>query len=203
MAGSKILTNFLKRALGSNKEQPKPQLLMRYPHQIAPLVGKLEQGYLLRTYQEGDESGWMEALNANGELGVWDLQRIRAELEGDLVQGTQFFVVVGGEIGALGSVYDRTIGGVKSWEIGWVASHPGHRGKGLGSHVTARTIESALALPRRPIVLRTDDFRIPAIKTYLKLGFVPTYDHASYAARWQEVFAELGEQYAVFNPAKK
>jgi mycothiol synthase len=71
----------------------------------------------------------------------------------------------------------------------------------LGGRVTAAAVEIALGLPLRPIVLRTDDYRIPAIKVYLKLGFVPTYDHLSYPDRWQAIFLALGENYARYHSA--
>jgi mycothiol synthase len=33
-------------------------------------------------------------------------------------------------------------------------------------------------------VLETDDFRVPAIKVYLSLGFRPEYRHATHEPRW-------------------
>ena len=183
--------------LGRRKSQPVPQLLMRYPHSISPCAGKLPEDYRLRTYQERDAEGWVALLNANGQLGEWNREKIQAELDGDLVEGTQFFVVAGRQIVATAGVYDRELGGEKCWEIGWVASHPEHWGRGLGRQVTAAAVGEALGLSRRPIVLRTDDFRLPALKVYLRLGFAPDYDHASYPKRWQAIFHELGEDYAV------
>ena len=40
-------------------------------------------------------------------------------------------------------------------------------------------------------VLETDDFRIPAIRSYMKLGFVPVYDvrGEDHRARWSKVTA--------------
>lgn len=190
----------LRGRLSGGEKESLPQLLMRYPHQIAPLTGKLAKGYILRTYQKGDEESWVELLNANGQLGTWDRMRVEEQLHGDLVEGNQFFVVAANQIVALASVYDRKLEEVACWEIGWVASHPQHRGKGLGRHITAAAVEAALSLSVRPVVLRTDDFRIPAIKVYLKLGFVPDCNHASYPKRWQTIFADLGDGYASFDP---
>ena len=199
----KFFLRSLKRKLSGQNKKNEPQLLMRYPHHILPPIEPLKEGYILRSYREGDERGWMELLNANGQLGIWDQVRIRSELRGSVVAGSQLFVVHGEQIVALASVQDRTLFGVDSWEIGWVAAHPEHRGKGLGSSVTTAAIEVALALPPRPIVLQTDDYRIPAIKVYLKLGFSPTYDHVSYANRWRTIFLTLGGDYAVYNSAIK
>ena len=196
----KFFLRSLKRRLSGQNEQNEPQLLMRYPHQFLPLIEPPEEGYVLRPYRKGDESDWMELLNTNGQLGVWDQNRIRSEIKSSVVEGSQLFVVHGEQIAALASVHDRRVFGVESWEIGWVATHPEHRGKGLGRWVTTASIEVALGLPPRPIVLRTDDYRIPAIKVYLKLGFLPTYDHVSYSHRWRNVFLTLGGDYAGYNP---
>jgi mycothiol synthase len=140
----------------------------------------------------------MALLNANGQLGKWDLDRVRREIDGSLVIKGQQFALCGDEIVAAAGVYDRHRGGKDAWEIGWIASHPGHRGRNLGGQVTARALAVALQLGPRPIYLLTDDFRLPALKVYLKLGFVPDMGHPSYAGRWQAIFERLGESYATY-----
>ena len=40
--------------------------------------------------------------------------------------------------------------------------------------------------------LWTDDWRLPAIKTYLNLGFEPDIEHESHPERWRAVFEKLG-----------
>ena len=40
-------------------------------------------------------------------------------------------------------------------------------------------------------MLDTDDFRLPAIKNYLNLGFVPVYAGESHLLRWQSIFKKL------------
>ncbi|MBI2505419.1 MAG: GNAT family N-acetyltransferase [Candidatus Latescibacteria bacterium] len=172
------------------KKENLPQLRMGYMNPAPPAVEGVPAGYQLRPFQAGDEPGWMELLNANGELGEWSLERIAGILGGGLKN--QFFAVCGGQLTACAGVHDTQLEGAEYWEIGWVASHPQHRGKGLGVQVTAAALGAALELPRRPIVLRTDDFRLPAIKVYLKLGFVPLLDHPSYPERWRLIHSRLG-----------
>jgi mycothiol synthase len=43
----------------------------------------------------------------------------------------------------------------------------------------------------RRIYLLTDDFRLPAIKTYLRLGFVPFLFEEGMEQRWREVLRRL------------
>ena len=197
----KFILRSLKGKLSGKKKVFEPQLLMRYAYQILPSIEPPGEGYKLRFWREGDEGGGLDLLNATGQLGVWDQARIRSELAASVVDSGQLCVVHGEQIVALASVQDRKVFGVESWEIGWVATHPEHRGKGLGSWVTTAAIEVALALPSRPIVLQTDDYRIPAIKVYLKLGFLPNYDHVSYPLRWGKIFLTLGSDYAAYNTA--
>jgi mycothiol synthase len=40
-------------------------------------------------------------------------------------------------------------------------------------------------------VLETDDERLPAIKVYLALGYVPQYPDASHEDRWSKIFRAL------------
>lgn len=168
---------------------------MWYPHHESPPSGELEEGYGLRPYQVGDDERWLGLLSANGQLGTWDADRLERDLKGHLVRGTPLLVLHGEQVVAAAGVYDRLVAGVMSWEIGWVVCHPEHSGKGLGRCATAAAVQVALALERRPIVLRTDDHRIPALKSYLRLGFVPEYGHPSYPPRWQALFAELGQEF--------
>lgn len=180
------------------KKDNLPQLRMTYPRFLRPAVGDLPAAYQLRAFESGDEQGWMELLNANGELGEWNLERIAGVLGGGLKK--QFFVASGRQLAACAGVHDAVLDGVEYWELGWVASHPAHRGRGLGGQVSAAAVGYALTLPARPIVLRTDDFRLPAIKVYLQLGFAPLFDHSSYPERWRLIASRLGPGYQLKSP---
>ena len=118
------------------------------------------------------------------------------DAKGQLAPGTPLFALQGERIVAAAGVYGRSVAGVTSWEVGWVACHPCHAGKGLGRAATAAAVQAALTLERRPIVLKTDDHRIAAVKSYLRLGFVPEYGHPTYPSRWEAVFAKLGPESA-------
>jgi hypothetical protein len=41
------------------------------------------------------------------------------------------------------------------------------------------------------VVLETDDFRLPAVRTYLRLGFVPEPRTPGEARRWSKVLRNL------------
>ncbi len=147
----------------------------------------------LRSFAAGDEPAWAGLLQANGELGVWDVARVERELAGDLIRVAQYFVVAEGNLVATTGVYARLRLDGPAYEIGWVAVAPAWRGRGLGAQVVAAAVRAALALPPRPVYLLTDDHRVPALKVYLRLGFRPDMSHPSYRGRWRRLARALGE----------
>lgn len=172
-----------------------PQLRMVYTGPGSPDPGPpLVAPYRLRPYRPGDESAWIALLNGDGrrELGAWTPERLRVEILSHLVTGTQHFVWSGDTAAAGAGVYERS---PSCWEVGWVATLWQHRGRGLGRRVTAAAVAAALGLPSRPIFLFTDDFRLPAIRLYLDIGFLPDCIHPSHSDRWGAVFDQLGPRY--------
>ena len=76
-------------------------------------------------------------------------------------------------------------------ELGWLASDPKHSGKGLGLVVSAAVTERLMAAGYQNIQLFTEDFRLPAIKTYLKLGYIPSIIEDDQIERWKSIFTSL------------
>ena len=76
-------------------------------------------------------------------------------------------------------------------EMGWVAVDPDHRGKALGFIVTAAATNRLIEAGYGHIYLLTDDFRLAALKTYLRLGYVPFLFHPSMERRWRDVCTKL------------
>jgi hypothetical protein len=42
--------------------------------------------------------------------------------------------------------------------------------------------------------LTTDDWRIPAIKSYIRAGFIPDLSTEDFKARWEKIYAIIAEQ---------
>jgi mycothiol synthase len=78
--------------------------------------------------------------------------------------------------------------------VHFVATHPDHRGRRLGSAVTVAVLREFEARGATEAMLTTDDYRLAAIKTYLRLGFQPDCTHESHPERWREVFSSLSEE---------
>ena len=75
--------------------------------------------------------------------------------------------------------------------IHWVGGIPEFRGRGLGRLVSLATLHEFVTMGCAAAVLDTDDFRIPAIKTYLALGFAPELANPSHASRWAALKGEM------------
>ena len=76
-------------------------------------------------------------------------------------------------------------------ELGWLACDPAHTGKGLGMAVSAAVTACLIEAGCRPIHLYTEDWRLPALKTYLKLGYVPFINEPQMLERWRAICAQL------------
>ena len=74
----------------------------------------------------------------------------------------------------------------------YVAAMPEIRGAGAGSAVTAAVLRRFGELGIFNCVLTTDDYRLPAIKSYLRLGWEPVLYAPDMRGRWEKVFASLG-----------
>ena len=76
-------------------------------------------------------------------------------------------------------------------ELGWVAGHPDHTGNGLGLAVCASVVRRLLQAGYKNIFLNTDDWRLPALSIYLRLGWIPLLYMADMEERWRDVCAKL------------
>ncbi|NLA84718.1 MAG: hypothetical protein GX854_09405, partial [Clostridiales bacterium] len=44
------------------------------------------------------------------------------------------------------------------------------------------------------MALRTDDWRIPAVKTYLRLGYMPVVIHENQIERWKKILRQINRE---------
>lgn len=171
------------------------QLQMVWPDHLLdhPPVVVVADGYHLRTYRRGDELRFYEVMALAGWPG-WDDEKLKPWIA-RIPPGSWFMAVhsasdqiVATAMGLHDHSDDHPFGG----ELGWVASDPAHRGKGLGTAVCAAVTARLLAAGYRNVHLYTEHWRLPAIKSYLKLGYIPYLYAPEMAARWQEVCAAIG-----------
>lgn len=73
-----------------------------------------------------------------------------------------------------------------------VRTVPEYRGLGLGRAVSVAATAALDALGTERDELSTDEYRVPAIRLYLSLGYVPWLYEDDMFGRWQGVLGELG-----------
>lgn len=72
-----------------------------------------------------------------------------------------------------------------------VAAKPEARGRGIGNLMSLYAVRVLREQGMQTAYLTTDDFRIPAIKTYLKSGFTPDTSTSDFEERWRKILASI------------
>ena len=183
------------RAQPVDAAQPEAQLQMVWPEHLlsAPPAVRLPPGYTLRTYRPGDEPRFYEVMALAGWPG-WDDEKLRPWLA-RIPPGSWFMAVheASGEIVATAmGLHDHSDAHPFGGELGWVACDPAHTGKGLGRAVSAAVTARLIAAGYRAIHLYTEQYRLAALKSYLKLGYVPFLYMPEMLERWRTICAQLG-----------
>jgi mycothiol synthase len=122
---------------------------------------------------------------------TWDEARVRRDLTEAPDVLAVFVAEVDDEVAATASarsVPERFPG---QGYLHWVGADPRHGGRGLGRAVVSAVLQYFSAEGLSSVVLETDDERLPAISTYLALGFVPLYLGDDHQERWSAVFTAL------------
>lgn len=71
---------------------------------------------------------------------------------------------------------------------------PEQSGHNLGLHASLAAMKQAKKEGFARMTLRTDDFRIPAIKIYLRLGFLPVIIHENQIQRWKDILSLINRE---------
>ena len=154
---------------------------------------ELPVGYGMRTYRTGDEVHWARIISDSFGGRERTAQDTENEITGrdvfvpdGLYFATHQGVPVGTACAWRQSVDEKDVGYVHM--VGVVAEHTGHK---LGQWVSLAVLCYFRDNNFKCSILDTDDFRIPAIKTYLNLGFIPVYVEEGQPERWRNIFKKL------------
>ena len=155
----------------------------------------LPHGYSIRTYKEGDEEAWVEIVN-NSLSSKWDVERCRRELTGcpQFKPKGLFFATYAGKSVGTTCAWTKSPREKKVGNVHMVGVLPEHRGKRLGYALCLNVLEFFKENGFQCARLSTNDFRLPAIKTYLNLGFEPDYINKTHRMRWNAIFARLASR---------
>ncbi len=176
-------------------EEHRPQLQMLWPttRLNSPPEPVLLPGYQLRIFDpQTDIDGYLSLMH---EAGFTDFtaERVDGCLLRVLPDG--FFVV---EHAGAGELVATAMAGHAptslhpyGGELGWVAGRRAHAGRGLGAAVCTAVVRRFISAGYRRIYLLTDDWRLPALKVYLKLGFMPFLFTSGMHERWRTICDQL------------
>jgi mycothiol synthase len=163
---------------------------MRHPLSELPELRPLPSPYQLREATDDDARGIGEVLSeAFGD--TWSDHRVFDILLHHPEVPRTFVVDHEGSIVATASYQMMPNAFPDSGWVHYVGATARHNGLGLGYIVSRAVLEECLRLEMKDVYLTTDDFRLPAIRTYLKLGFQPDCWHDSHPTRWATVIQNL------------
>lgn len=190
---SKAAFTVLERAFRGHSHRP--SLVMRRANleNIPDPEALLASGYVLRTRRDDDLPKLADLMNrAFPEIG-WDEKRTYNALIADETVKTTYVIEHGDTLVATASARWQPDRYPDEGYVHWVGADPEHRGKQLGLIVSVATLREFATWGAKGSILHTDDFRIPAIRVYLKLGFVPVVDHATHIPRWAKLRKALAD----------
>ena len=148
---------------------------------------EIPDGCELRAYQPGDEAAWAEIMNTG--IGDWTPEKCRESLtsQPQFLPDGLFFVTFKGKPVGSACAWRKSPDEWTSGCLHMVCVMPEHRGKQLGYLLMLAVLRYFRDRGFREVWLDTDDWRIPAIRTYLRLGFEPFCLDESHRERWRIV----------------
>lgn len=170
-----------------------PQLVMLRPElQSLPPV-QLPAGYSSRALRPGEEACWERIVNEAFQYKFRFADRLSSSpiYSPDRV----LFVCDSDDIPvATATAWHQPHWGEETGYLHMVGVLTAHGGRGLGGQVSLAALHRMTDEGRTKVVLQTDDFRLPAIRTYWKLGFQPLIEHESHAQRWHDIARKLDDR---------
>lgn len=164
---------------------------MTHPGPLVSLVPALAEGFVLRAATVEDAAALNVVLEAAFDE-PWGIDRTLSVLLAapDVVR-TWLITTSAGQLVATASerlLPDEYPGAGYVHYVGALASVSGKR---LGQIVTQRCLAGFAERGLEKAVLKTDDYRLPAVRTYLRIGFVPEYRSDEERSAWSGVFKTI------------
>jgi len=175
------------------KGRPKPPALMEMVWPESKLNERptlsLSSGFRLRQYRPDDNMAHNKLLDVAG------LSSFSPEYWEKHILPNGFFIIEeinsGKIVATCMASHHPTPRHPRAGNFGWLAADPQYKGKNLGYSVAAAVTSRLLAGGYSRIFLETHDFRLPAIKIYLKMGWVPLLYNKEMEDRWKKICDKL------------
>ena len=157
----------------------------------------LPAGFALRWYRPGDEAHWRRIhLLADRDNEITpDLFGQRFGCDCALLARRQSYLLDGGgeAIGTGTAWFNDNFEGARFGRVHYVAIVPEHQGRGLSRPLMTAICQRLRELGHDRAYLTTATTRMPAIKVYLRFGFVPLARSEEEAAAWRGVCPQRPE----------
>ena len=167
-------------------------LEMRIDLNNAKIPSQSHEDITVSGYSKDLEEGCISLLNSVVSLGFWVQSRFQKEILNtvDDAKNDIFIVSNSGSPVGFAVLHKKNLSsGLR--EVGYIAVRPENRGKRLGYKLIIHILTEMKKMGIEQAYLRTDSFRIPAIKTYLKCGFYPYIKNENEKKRWQGVMKKI------------
>jgi len=152
-----------------------------------PGLPVLPDGLHLRVAAHSDSETLACLLAAAFDDDTWTTERVGTSLLDAHDVPTTYAIFDGRVAVATASVLLRDDSHPNSGYLHWVAVDPSWQGRRLGHVVCLAVLHEFARLKRRDIFLKTDDQRLPAIKTYVNLGFAGVVREEEERERWLKI----------------
>lgn len=156
---------------------------------LTAMLGPLPANISLHTHRPGDAPVWEKLMERCFQMQLPFERHMRSQ-QGYAPDRVFYLTREGAEVASAAAVENPAFPN-DGW-LHFVGVDPAAQGLGLGKHIVLAALYAFYARGYQSIVLSTDDFRIPAIKCYLRLGFVPMPMEDAHVERWQKVMAQIG-----------
>jgi mycothiol synthase len=174
-----------------------PSIFMLRPHlRDLPDVPPLPAAYELREATgEADVPALAAALSAAFSERPWSADDVRRRLTAAPDVRAVYAITWQGEIVATASSRYLPEQFGETGIIHWVGTHPEHARLGLGAALVTGVLVDFILRGYPAAMLETQDYRLDAIRLYLRFGFTPAYDigdgdqRAIWSALLQRLFA--------------
>lgn len=150
-------------------------------------------GCELRTYRPGDEAAWLALIRAayGGEWGDDSFERcVRAD---EAFRPDRLILAESdGRIVATVGAFQKLLYGDRTGYVHMMAVSPDWQRRGLGAALLCRCLEMFRDADWRDAVLDTEQGRLPAIRLYLRFGFLPLPETPEELDAWRRILPPLG-----------
>ncbi|HUT53208.1 MAG TPA: GNAT family N-acetyltransferase [bacterium] len=170
-----------------------PQLEMARPDLAGLPAIELGPGYTLRHYREGDAEVWGRIMS-EAFTPYWNTDRFQRSFLphfGFKPERVIFVCHEGRPVGSASAFQWPGIPRDRGY-IHMVGVLREHCGRGLGYWLTLACLNRLREEGFTSAMLQTEDYRIPAIKHYLRLGFTPVLVQQEQREKWERLLERMG-----------